>query len=62
MEEVRIKVRINGPYRIEGPMILEDADGNSFQLPEGWFALCRCGGSTNNPFFAVSHRELVFRA
>ncbi len=43
MEEVRIKVRINGPYRIEGPAILEDADGNRFQLPEGRIALCRCG-------------------
>ncbi len=62
MEEVRIKVRINGPYRIEGPVILEDADGNSFQLPEGRIALCRCGGSSNKPFCDGSHRELGFQA
>ncbi len=62
MEEVRIKVRLNGPYRIEGPVILEDSDGNRFQLPEGRIALCRCGGSSNKPFCDGSHRELGFQA
>ncbi len=62
MEEVRIKVRLNGPYRIEGPVVLEDADGNRFQLPEGRIALCRCGGSKNKPFCDGSHREISFQA
>ncbi len=62
LEEVRIKVRINGPYRIEGPVIMEDADGNRFQLPEGRISLCRCGGSKNKPFCDGSHRELGFQA
>ena len=62
MEEVRIQVRINGPYRIEGPVILEDADGNRFKLPEGRSALCRCGGSNNKPFCDGSHRERGFQA
>jgi CDGSH-type Zn-finger protein len=62
LEEVRIKVRINGPYRIEGPVILEDADGNRFELPEGRNALCRCGGSNNKPFCDGNHREIGFQA
>ncbi len=62
MEEVRIKVRINGPYRIQGPIILEDADGNEFVLPGEIIALCRCGGSKNKPFCDGSHREISFQA
>ncbi len=62
MEEVRIKVRINGPYRIQGPIILEDADGNEFELPGETIALCRCGGSKNKPFCDRSHREINFQA
>jgi len=48
VEEARIKVRLNGPYRVEGPVVLEDADGNRFELPGGVFALCRCGGSARS--------------
>ncbi len=62
MEEVRIKVRINGPYRIQGPITLEDAEGNKFELPGEIIALCRCGGSKNKPFCDGSHRELGFQA
>ncbi len=62
MEEVRIKVRINGPYRIQGPIILEDVDGNVFDLPGEIIALCRCGGSKNKPFCDGSHREISFQA
>ncbi len=61
MEEVKITVRPNGPYRIEGPVTLEDMDGNRFQLPEGRIALCRCGGSKNKPFCDSSHREISFQ-
>ena len=62
MEEVRIKVRINGPYRIQGSVIVEDADGNRFELPGEIIALCRCGASNNKPFCDGSHRELGFQA
>ena len=62
MEEVSIKVRINGPYRIEGPVIVEDAEGNKFELPGEIIALCRCGGSKNKPFCDGNHRVLGFKA
>ena len=61
MEEVKITVRPNGPYRIEGPVTLEDVDGNRFELPGGRIALCRCGGSKNKPFCDGSHREIGFQ-
>ena len=62
MEEVRITVRINGPYRVRGPITLEDAEGNKFELPGEVIALCRCGGSKNKPFCDGSHREINFQA
>lgn len=63
MEEVRIKVRLNGPYRVQGPFVLEDADGNRFELPDTEFvALCRCGHSKTKPFCDRTHREVGFQA
>lgn len=62
MEEARIKVRLNGPYRVQGPVVLEDADGNKFELPDEVFVLCRCGGSKNKPFCDLTHREIGFQA
>ncbi len=62
MDEVRIKVRIDGPYRVQGPVVLEDADGNRFELPGEVIALCRCGGSKKKPFCDGTHREVGFQA
>ncbi|MEE8345950.1 MAG: CDGSH iron-sulfur domain-containing protein, partial [Dehalococcoidia bacterium] len=62
MAEVNIKVRVNGPYRIQGPVTLEDADGNKFELPGDVIALCRCGNSKNKPFCDGTHREIGFQA
>ena len=39
-----------------------DVDGNEFELPEGVFALCRCGHSKKKPFCDASHREAGFEA
>ncbi len=62
MQEVKITVRPNGPYRIQGPITLVDVDGNQFELPETEIiALCRCGASKNKPFCDRSHREIGFR-
>ena len=60
--QVTITVRNNGPYRVEGPVRLIDADGNEFKLPEGrpFFSLCRCGGSTNKPFCDGTHSRIGF--
>ncbi len=63
MTELTIKVRANGPYKIEGPVRVFDADGNEFVLPEGSaIALCRCGHSQTKPFCDKSHRRASFAA
>jgi CDGSH-type Zn-finger protein len=65
-DEVEIKVRENGPYRVRGPIRLIDADGNEFDLEphekDGTIALCRCGRSSTKPFCDRSHREAGFEA
>jgi len=62
LSEVEIKVRANGPYRVEGPVKVIDVDGNEFELPGEVFALCRCGHSENKPFCDGSHRGAEFEA
>lgn len=63
MGEVVIKARRNGPYKVEGPVRVIDADGTEFVLPEGeTIALCRCGHSLTKPFCDKSHRRIGFVA
>jgi CDGSH-type Zn-finger protein len=60
---VTIKARRNGPYKVEGPVRVVDADGNAFELPAGSaIALCRCGHSRTKPFCDKSHRRVGFVA
>ena len=59
-DEVVIKVRDNGPYKVTGPVTIVDADGNRFDVPEGTIALCRCGQSRTKPFCDTSHRASGF--
>jgi len=62
-EPVVIKVRDNGPYKVTGPVVIVDADGNPFRVEEGRpVALCRCGASRTKPFCDRSHREAGFDA
>jgi CDGSH-type Zn-finger protein len=62
VNEITIKARANGPYKIEGPVRVIDADGREFVLPEGTIALCRCGHSQTKPFCDKSHRRIGFVA
>ena len=63
LEDVTIIVRLNGPYRVRGPITLVDAEGNEFELPGTEFvALCRCGHSKTKPFCDGTHREVGFQA
>jgi len=64
MADVKITVRNNGPYRVEGPITLVDADGNEYDLSAraGGFSLCRCGGSTTKPFCDGTHSRIGFQA
>jgi CDGSH-type Zn-finger protein len=64
MADVKITIRQNGPYRVEGPITLVDADGTEYDLSSrgGAFSLCRCGGSTNKPFCDGTHSKIGFQA
>lgn len=53
---MKVTVRLNGPYWLEGPIELVDQQGNYFAVQEGErLALCRCGRSDNKPFCDSSH-------
>jgi CDGSH-type Zn-finger protein len=62
--QVVIKVRENGPYKVTGPVKLIDAEGNEYDLAERGesVALCRCGGSTTKPFCDGTHSRKGFEA
>jgi CDGSH-type Zn-finger protein len=62
LEKATIKVRLNGPYLVQGPVVLKDADGNQFEFPGDNFVLCRCGGSNNKPFCDGTHQQIGFQA
>jgi len=54
-----ITVRRNGPYRIQGPVVLKDHDGNVIETKE-FFTLCRCGHSKTKPFCDGTHKVIGF--
>ena len=61
MSEVVIRVIRNGPYRVEGPCRIVDADGNEFDLTgKARISLCRCGGSSTKPFCDATHKTSGF--
>jgi CDGSH-type Zn-finger protein len=61
--EVVIRVRESGPYWVEGPAKVIDADGNEYDLSaKKRVSLCRCGASTNKPFCDGTHSKLGFQA
>lgn len=60
---VTITVRPNGPFRVEGPIRLVDANGQEWDLAgKPAVSLCRCGGSTNKPFCDGTHSKIGFQA
>jgi CDGSH-type Zn-finger protein len=64
MAEVHIRVRDNGPFLIEGPICLHDAEGNAFEIDPAKpsIALCRCGTSAKKPFCDGSHKTCGFQS
>ena len=64
MSDVKIRIRDHGPFVVEGPITLEDADGNSFPISpdKPAIALCRCGSSANSPFCDGSHKTCGFES
>ena len=60
---VKISVKQNGPYVVQGDDVeVIDWNGNTYQVPNRPFALCRCGGSTNKPFCDGTHSKVGFQA
>ena len=58
-----IRVRKNGPYRIEGEDVLVvDWNGNEYKVDRMPIALCRCGASTTKPFCDGTHSKVGFQA
>jgi len=62
MADVKITVKPNGPYRVEGVVDLVDPAGNNFPKSEVAFSLCRCGHSNTKPLCDKSHARLGFQA
>lgn len=56
---VRITIRNNGPYVVEGDFTLVDAEGN--EVPLAKRALCRCGASVTKPFCDGTHSKIGFQ-
>ncbi|HEX6039754.1 CDGSH iron-sulfur domain-containing protein [Longimicrobium sp.] len=60
---VTILAKNNGPFLVDGPFRLVDADGNEYDVPAGKKVnLCRCGGSTRKPFCDGTHSRIGFEA
>jgi CDGSH-type Zn-finger protein len=61
---VTIRMRPNGPFLVEGPVTIVDANGNAFPLnpDKPAVALCRCGHSSNKPFCDGTHKTCGFQS
>jgi CDGSH-type Zn-finger protein len=51
----------NGPLLVRGRLLILDAEGDIVAELEK-AALCRCGGSRNEPFCDGTHKEIGFSA
>jgi len=54
---VKIRVVANGPLLIEGPVIIENFDGQQLQKGSR-LVLCRCGLTSHRPFCNNNHLRL----
>ena len=53
---VKITMRPNGPFRVEGPISLVDVNGQEWDLTgKPAISLCRCGLSSKRPFCDGTH-------
>jgi uncharacterized Fe-S cluster protein YjdI/CDGSH-type Zn-finger protein len=55
-----IRASLDGPLLVEGTFELVDAEGRRIAAA-GRAALCRCGGTGNQPFCDGTHRRVGFR-
>ena len=60
---VKITIRPNGPYLVEGDVELTDTNGARIDTSDRpRFALCRCGASVTKPFCDGTHSKIGFQA
>ncbi len=62
---ITIKVRENGPYRVDGDetdVRVIDWNGHEYAIAKRPIALCRCGGSATKPFCDGTHSKTGFKA
>ena len=60
---VKITIRPNGPYVVEGEVELADVDGKKVDTTDRpRIALCRCGASVTKPFCDGTHSKIGFQA
>jgi CDGSH-type Zn-finger protein len=60
---VKITIRPNGPYLVEGDVEVEDVNGTKDDTTgRPRIALCRCGGSVTKPFCDGTHSKIGFQA
>ncbi|MBI3825072.1 MAG: CDGSH iron-sulfur domain-containing protein [Candidatus Rokubacteria bacterium] len=60
---VKITIRPNGPYVVEGDVELTDVTGAAVDTTgKPRIALCRCGGSVSKPFCDGTHSKIGFQA
>ena len=64
MADVKIRIRPNGPFLVEGAVELTDSAGNAYPLSpdKPAIALCRCGASKDRPFCDGSQRASGFES
>jgi CDGSH iron-sulfur domain-containing protein 3 len=60
--DVKVKMRPNGPFLIEGSFELFDSDGKPYPIDPAKpaIALCRCGASSKKPFCDGAHKTCGF--
>jgi CDGSH-type Zn-finger protein len=60
---VKVTIRPNGPYLVEGDVELVDVNGNPVDTTgRPRIALCRCGASVTKPFCDGTHSKVGFQA
>ena len=61
---VKVTIRPNGPYLVEGETELIDVNGNKIDTSGRGprFTLCRCGASVTKPFCDGTHSKIGFQA
>ena len=62
MGDFKIQARLNGSYRVPGPLSITDESGAVKRADQEAVSLCRCGGSKDKPLCDGTHRSNGFAA